>query len=1066
MLNGASFRSNAYVCQICRQVLRRKRVGQRQFSSNASAALVEDDGSADIDAALRNLRSSSGKAGRLNEAGIQQISQRLHTQLFPTSRTTPSEHLTKLSRRHLLQHNLLGKNEIGKEEIQLDLPDLQGHTLDEHFTRLGYDAAEPYLSMAREYAQRSLPSKPESWQHLPGWTRYNANGTVSPVEFPDGDCLTFDTEVMYKNSPYAVMACAASSDAWFVWISPWLLGFSQSEKQLIPLGNDKNKLIIGHNVGYDRSRVQEEYDFKRSNLRFLDTLSLHQAANGMCSRQRPAWMKHKKKTELRTKILAERPADLADVLEALEEDVSDDLWISKSSTNSLREVAAFHCDATVDKETRKFFDGVNPATIVANLDQLLEYCAEDVRLTHLVYCKVLPNYLDLAPHPVSFAGLLHMNTMLLPVNQSWPKYLERSETTYRELLEQVQSKLLFLAKQNLEFKDKPEIYLNDSWLKQLDWSMRPVRMVKNKKTGEERLAKNQKMPGMPQWYRDLFPTSNGDINLTVRTRISPLLLKMNWEGEPLVWSEKYGWVIRAGTQAATENFRAKKYLELDMDKEPILALKNDVDAVFFKVPHKDGPTARVASPLAKSFVAYFESGVLSSEFPLAKEALKMNAMCSYWISSRDRITSQMVIWQDQIKPRRHIKAARLEGVGVILPQTIAMGTITRRATEPTWMTASNAKGSRVGSELKSMVQAPPGYCFVGADVDSEELWIASLMGDAQFQAHGATALGWMTLEGSKSSGTDLHSKTAEILGISRDNAKIFNYGRIYGAGLKFAVQLLQQFNPTLSEVQARETAERLYEATKGIKGKVKTVGKKGFWRGGTESYVFNRLETMAEQDKPRTPVLGCGITEALLGKNLSPGGFLTSRINWAIQSSGVDYLHLLIASMEYLIKLYKLDARLSITVHDEIRYLVADADKYTAALALQVSNLWTRAMFSEQLGIYDLPQSCAFFSEVDIDHVLRKNPSSPCITPSNPDPISPGQSIDIAELLALLKYDSGLSGIPKPDLSEWRYVPRARVFDDLNENDLKYLEAQNMKDVKEVEALYASKNKSRAASNV
>ena len=31
-----------------------------------------------------------------------------------------------------------------------------------------------------------------------------------------------------------------------------------------------------------------------------------------------------------------------------------------------------------------------------------------------------------------------------------------------------------------------------------------------------------------------------------------------------------------------------------------------------------------------------------------------------------------------------------------------------------------------------MVQAPEGYCFVGADVDSQELWIASILADAQY----------------------------------------------------------------------------------------------------------------------------------------------------------------------------------------------------------------------------------------------------------------------------------------------------------------------------------------------
>ena len=73
----------------------------------------------------------------------------------------------------------------------------------------------------------------------------------------------------------------------------------------------------------------------------------------------------------------------------------------------------------------------------------------------------------------------------------------------------------------------------------------------------------------------------------------------------------------------------------------------------------------------------------------------------------------------------------------------------------------------------------------------------------------------MTLQGSKSQGTDMHSVTAKTVGVSRDNAKVLNYGRIYGAGLKFAKQLLQNFNPTLSDARAKELAVRMYDQTKG-----------------------------------------------------------------------------------------------------------------------------------------------------------------------------------------------------------------------------------------------------------
>lgn len=82
---------------------------------------------------------------------------------------------------------------------------------------------------------------------------------------------------------------------------------------------------------------------------------------------------------------------------------------------------------------------------------------------------------------------------------------------------------------------------------------------------------------------------------------------------------------------------------------------------------------------------------------------------------------------------------------------------------------------------------------------------------------GCTAFGWMTLQGKKSNGTDLHSKTAATVGISREHAKVFNYGRIYGAGQPFAERLLMQFNHRLTQQQAREKAQQMYAVTKGIR---------------------------------------------------------------------------------------------------------------------------------------------------------------------------------------------------------------------------------------------------------
>ncbi|KAI8958792.1 DNA polymerase family A-domain-containing protein [Daldinia sp. FL1419] len=1015
---------------------------------------------------------------RINEIGVQQVSARIYDQIFPNGNSLAPPELVELARDHLTRHDLLGKNTDNTEPIVFDVPELQGSTLDEHFHRLGVDCAEPFLSMAKEFAQKNAPQRPKHWLMQSGWTKYsppdphdpdNPDGRVEKVEFPDSNMLCFDVEVLWKESSFAVMACAMSPTAWYAWLSPWLLEKSESDRHLIPLGDpNKDRIIVGHNIGYDRARILEEYDLKQSRNSFLDTMSLHVAVNGMCSQQRPTWMKHQKSKELRDRISKETDnAELVELLANTRED-EEELWVERSSINSLRDVAKFHLNVAIDKAVRDQFGELDRAGVCEKLDELMDYCAADVAVTHRVYKIIFPNFLTVCPHPVSFAALRHLSSVILPVNRSWEAYINNAEATFHRLSDSVQERLASLAEKAVEVKDDENKWGNDPWLKQLDWSGQEIKMTKGNKKGDPpRPVARQKKPGMPKWYKDLFKKIDAEMSLTVRTRIAPLLLRLAWDGYPLVWSDKYGWTFKVPLSDMSK-YNSTQLVRCDFSDETNETLKNDLSGVYFKLPHKDGGSTRCVNPLAKGYLSYFDNGTLSSEYPLAKEALDMNASCSYWISAQKRITSQMVVYEkDKVENEDSVVEKDANDLGYILPQIIPMGTITRRAVENTWLTASNAKKNRVGSELKAMVKAPPGYCFVGADVDSEELWIASVIGDATFKLHGGNAIGFMTLEGTKAAGTDLHSRTASILGITRNNAKVFNYGRIYGAGLKFAASLLRQFNPNVSEQEALEIAGKLYTTTKGTKTTKKTLHRRPFWRGGTESFVFNKLEEFAEQERPRTPVLGAGITEALLSRYISKGAYLTSRINWAIQSSGVDYLHLLIVSMDYLTRRFNIAARLAISVHDEIRYLVKDEDKYRAAMALQVSNLWTRAMFAQQVGINDLPQACAYFSAIDIDHVLRKEVDMDCVTPSHPTPIPPGESLDILKLLEKgdqAKLDPNI--VPKeraPELDNIPYTPRVPVMEQLNATqdpmDLSFLKAQIASDDQELREIIKEQKK-------
>lgn len=1069
---------------------------------------------------------------RVNSNNIQLLSKEIHSVLFPnvSKSKAPEKRLLELSKLHLEHNGLADKPTSQNDPISFNLPPLLGPSISHHFKNMGKWSQGPYLGLIDDLFQlgNTPVTMPETWEMKSGWVKYQPGKAPVAVPYPDDNALVFDTEVLYKLSPYPIMATALGANAWYAWVSPFLTGESTLNNHLITLGpKDEERLIVGHNVSYDRARVLEEYQLDQSKAFYLDTMSLHVSVSGMCSRQRNAWMKYKKNLNDSNKSQEKRSKSLSDyrgsvktegLRELLENEILDqeimlntsdsdadhvssalneDPWLKHSSMSSLAQVAEHHCNIQLDKTTRDHFASLDPNEIIENFQMLMQYCANDVLATYHVFHKIWPEYKSVVPHPISFSALRHITQSFLPTTSNWNDYITKCEQMYQDSKIQIESKLNGICNGIVEMKEKAEEkpWENDPWLSQLDWEITPIRYTK---AGE--LFKRQKLPGFPNWYKKIAE-SNGDLNLTTKTRISALLLNLSWDNNPIIWTEIYGWCFTTSkdkyeaylkksyepidvhsllppvdsfeemedqkaedaantaadvakpkrkprakkgekSKSTTEELSVapskpkakskttkKKVLLFESDPVVIKTLKDVIkeDKIVFKIPHENGPGLRVTSLMTKPFQRYFENGTLSSSHPIAVEAISLSVQNSYWVSSRERISSQFVVYKDnkdlnvgsfnneenmEICP---IKPPNNDKIGIIIPQIIPMGTITRRSVEKTWLTASNAKKNRLGSELKSLIRAPPGYCFVGADVDSEELWIASLMGDAVFGAHGGSALGWMTLEGTKNEGTDLHSKTAKILGISRGEAKVFNYGRIYGAGKKFATTLLKKFNPEIGDKEAADTATNLYSATKGMSGHLNKVR---VWYGGSESVVFNRLEQIAEQDYPKTPVLGAGITQALQKNNLNANSFLPSRINWAIQSSGVDYLHLLLVSMEFLCKYYSINARLAITVHDEVRFMTKWEDRYKCAMALQIANLWTRAMFCYQVGIDDVPQSCAFFSAVDIDWILRKEVDFECVTPSSPDKLAPGESLDINELLKVADVQKMLE--LKPEEEFWK----------------------------------------------
>lgn len=85
------------------------------------------------------------------------------------------------------------------------------------------------------------------------------------------------------------MTAAVSESFWYTWISPHFFSntlpsdTSLRKNDLIDFG-PKKKILIGHNVAFDRTRVKQEYELKSQNI-FIDTMSLHNSLHGVSSKQ-------------------------------------------------------------------------------------------------------------------------------------------------------------------------------------------------------------------------------------------------------------------------------------------------------------------------------------------------------------------------------------------------------------------------------------------------------------------------------------------------------------------------------------------------------------------------------------------------------------------------------------------------------------------------------------------------------------------------------------------------------------------------------------------------------------
>jgi DNA polymerase gamma 1 len=661
---------------------------------------------------------------KLNEIGYPVLSDDLHARVFgDIEREAPERHKVERCRRLLDRFGVPSVIDYPDNLYtgDLPLPELKAANIIDHFETIAKEQLGDYPELAEKFSRCTVLTPPpvEVLRLVPGWTRYEQteDGWDVTHEPPRERAFTFDTETFVEGGNYPIIGTALSAKAYYLWLASELVDPSLPEEEwdqhnLVPLA--EGCFVVGHNVSFDRIRVANAYTLKTSKPEnfYFDTLSSHVAVAGLASGQRWLYTLTNKDPELLTeeerRKLKYRPK-----------------WVDEGATNSLVAAYNFHV-----YEARKFFDeDVTPldegdklvrrifvdAKSLLEINVMLEdavvYALKDVFYTTELFQAIWPRYRECSPTMVHLAGHYFLNGSRVPVTDNWYKWIKQVDEAYDEALAEVQ----VIAKELIDelytewrtIYDRDQVEAEawvsgDPWRRQMDWTV---------KTGKGVYA------NVPNWYRPY--KKDPDTQVTTKSKILHLLLRLTWQGKPLTWVDGKAWCFENATG--------------EMER----------------LPHPKGNGDNVGGVLNKEFVKDAEVGRLTSSNPKAKRVLEIANMTSYWTGVRSRVHERIIA---------RVENPHGEDALLMAPNILVHGTVTRRTVENLLVVMCSTKNWRIGTELKSRFKAPDGWKIVMADFDSQELQIASIYADMWEGGFvGASPMSYTILSGSKENGTDSHT---------------------------------------------------------------------------------------------------------------------------------------------------------------------------------------------------------------------------------------------------------------------------------------------------------------------
>jgi DNA polymerase gamma 1 len=598
-------------------------------------------------------------------------------------------------------------------------------------------------------------------------------------------------------------------------------------------------------------------------------------------------------------------------------------WETEATMLGLDAALRFYTGVGVDKSVRGDIWREGLGFWASCTLDVLEYCAKDVRSTIELARHLLPEFFHCVPSLTSLAGLALVGSETVFLSDRWDNYSLKSEATYTDSKSRLSDIIVS------QFQQTPSVYTS-----YLDWTP-----TKNSDPEwllglKRKLGAKTKKLASPNW------------------RESVALLKMAYFNKPIVWYSG-GWHFVSSMEAT--DYRLP-----------------DATDIYEPLPHPEKRGEKLTKLFCKGNIHLFTDGALTSHIEGGVEVVELLAGIINWESLKQRVAD--------------VQTVRTEHGLVHIPDDVPYGTITRRKGGKLFPVAPNPKKGRLGTEIKSMMSAPPGYSFVHCDYDSQEAVTFSLLGDMYYGSPGSTPLSVAVNIGQKQQKTDIHSIQAKETGMGRDTAKNLVYAAFYGQGTNSATEYILKGNPSLSREQAQLLAKKFHTSLKGEKTSY------GSYRGGMASESYNAIQRIVNSADPRTPFLG-----ARIPLSLSTQEFQTTRDNWLIQSTGRDMLDAIITLISYGSKEEGLTARLAYTCHDEFLFVCPDTESIELAEIVMHAHLVVYACVCASLELDSVPCARKYPEAVEVDRVWRKSIQETCTTPSSDAALDDTVALTVAD---------------------------------------------------------------------